>query len=86
MWIHFANNIFMGIASDQIQEETRKLVDEYRARCLWFLRIDYYPETREEILRTLDYIRRYGDNQAFRKAGEIREWHLQNTRSLSADS
>ena len=28
--------------------ELRGLVDEYRSRCLWFLREDYYPATRDD--------------------------------------
>jgi hypothetical protein len=30
----------------EIQTKVRELIDEYRARCLWFLRADYYPESR----------------------------------------
>jgi hypothetical protein len=26
------------------------------------------------VLRTLDYIRRYGDREAFQKAGELYQW------------
>ena len=28
--------------SNDIAEEVDRLVDEYRRRCLWFLRADYY--------------------------------------------
>jgi len=63
---------------DRIDEDVcRKidqLVDAYRDRCLWFLRADYYPTDRQEALRTLDYIRRYGDREAFCKAGELYQW------------
>jgi hypothetical protein len=34
--------------------EFRRFVDPYRARCLWFLREDYYPRTlaeREDVVR-----------------------------------
>lgn len=51
-----------------------RLVDEYRARCLWFLREGYYPSTDEERLRVLDCIERYGDVAAYRRAAEIRQW------------
>jgi hypothetical protein len=60
------------------------LVDEYRGRCMWFLRADFYPRTDEEILRTLGYIERYGDVVAFQKAATLRQWLLQNTSALSA--
>jgi len=48
------------------------LVEEYRDRCLWFLRKDYVPETRDEILRVLELIERYGDRSGYRRAEEIR--------------
>jgi hypothetical protein len=32
---------------DTTAAELRRLVDEYRSRCLWFLREDYYPATRD---------------------------------------
>jgi hypothetical protein len=54
--------------------EVRELVDEYRASCLWFLRRDYQPATREEALRVLDAIARHGDVAAFRRAERLRAW------------
>lgn len=56
-----------------VRDELRELVDEYRTRCLWFLRPDLYPETRDQALRMLGYIERYGDLEAFRRAGRIRQ-------------
>ena len=50
------------------------LVDEYRARCLWFLRPDYYPSSTAGRLRVLSYIERYGDLEAYRKAAKVRQW------------
>jgi len=69
-----------------IADAVNRLVDEYRVRCLWFLREDYYPATPEERLRTLGYIERYGDVQAFRRAGELRQWLSRNSNAHSADS
>lgn len=57
-----------------IDERLRRLVDEYRDRCLWFLRADYYPTGLDEQLRVLDLIERNGDVAALRKAREAREW------------
>jgi hypothetical protein len=58
---------------DPIEEDLRRqinqLVGAHRDRCLWFLRPDYDPTDRQDVLRMLDYIRRYGDREAFRKAG-----------------
>jgi hypothetical protein len=50
----------------------RALIDEYRDRCLWFLRRDYYPQTPPEAERVLDAIQRHGDLKAFQRAAEIR--------------
>lgn len=62
------------------------LVNEYRARCLWFLRPDYYPRSTEERLRVLGYIERYGDREAFRKAAEVRQWLSHPSSAKSAGS
>jgi hypothetical protein len=60
------------------------IVDEYRARCLWFLREDYYPQTPDEACRVLESIERHGDVAAFRKAAELRQWLSQNSSAPSA--
>jgi hypothetical protein len=56
---------------EDLRRQVNELVDAYRDRCLWFLRVDYYPTDLPAVLRTLDYIRRYGDREAFRKAGTL---------------
>ena len=43
----------------RLESLVNALVDEYRHRCLWFLRSDFYPSTDEERLRVLDYIQRH---------------------------
>jgi hypothetical protein len=63
-----------------------ELIDEYRARCLWFLRPDYYPATTEEQLRVLGYIERYGDLDAFRRVSLLRKWLSQPSSATSAAS
>jgi hypothetical protein len=63
-----------------------RLVDEYRVRCLWFLRADYYPSTHEERLRVLGYIEGHGDLEAFRRAGELRRWLSRTSSARSAGS
>ena len=57
-----------------VEEAVKVLVDEYRVRCLWFLRADYYPMTREARLRVLDYVQRYGDRDAYVRAAVLRQW------------
>jgi hypothetical protein len=56
------------------REELALLIEEYRDRCLWFLRPDFMPTTTEQILRTLDQIERYGDRAAYDRAEEIKRW------------
>jgi hypothetical protein len=63
-----------------------RLVDEYRLRCLWFLRPDYYPSTDAERVRVLQYIERHGDRDAYRRAREMRRWLSQNSNARSAAS
>jgi hypothetical protein len=81
---------YRSIGMDSIDEDLRRqvnqLVDEYRDRCLWFLRADYYPTDLPDVLCTLDYIRRYGDREAFRKAGELYQWLSPDSSKPSAVS
>ena len=60
------------------------LVGKYRARCLWFLKEDFIPVTVESALRTLKYIERYGDLEAWREAEEMKQCLLQSSNSKSA--
>jgi len=64
----------------------RCLVDEYRGRCLWFLREGYYPETASEMLRVLDSIQRHGDLEAFKRAGALKRWVSRTSSVASASS
>lgn len=66
--------------------EVRLLVDDYRSRCLWFLKVDYYPSGPGEIRRVLEWIRQHGDVAAFRRAAEIDRWLSQRTSATSAAS
>ena len=67
-----------------VMRSVNALVDEYRARCLWFLREDYYPLTPAEACRVLESIERHGDVAAFRKAATLRQWLSQNSSAPSA--
>lgn len=67
-------------------EAVDRLIDEYRDRCLWFLRTDFYPADPEEARRVLGYIERHGDLEAFRKAAEMRRWLLHPSNAPSAPS
>ena len=64
----------------------RALIDDYRDRCLWFLRADYYPATEAEALRVLDAIERHGDRAAFVRSSEIRQWLSPSSSASSAGS
>lgn len=73
-------------SSRQHELALRELVDQYRGRCLWYLRESYYPETPAEALRVLDAIQRHGDVEAFKRAGVIRGWLSALSNAASASS
>jgi len=76
-----------GSALDHdLMRAVQALSDEYRDQCLWFLRRDYYPSEREEVLRLLAYIERYGDLKASQQRAEIRRWLSQRSSAASASS
>jgi hypothetical protein len=63
-----------------------QLVDDYRTRCLWYLRPDYYPTTpaaRERVLRAIE---RHGDLGAFQRVAALRSWLSQPSSATSAAS
>ena len=72
--------------ADQVEAAVNRLVDEYRSRCLWFLRPDYYPEDRAQRLRVLGQIQKYGDRAAFLKAGELKRCLSRASNAASAGS
>ncbi len=71
---------------DAVLREVRALVDAYRRSCLWFLREDYYPATEAQAARTLAYIEKYGDREAYRKAQRVRSWLSRRSSETSASS
>ena len=79
-------NEVMSPDAATLAETVNRLTDEYRSRCLWFLRPDFYPATDEDRLRVLDYIDRYGDLKAFKRAAEVRQWLSQSSSARSVVS
>jgi len=74
----------MTLTAENVLSQVNVLVDEYRARCLWFCREDYYPTTLPEALQALRYIERHGDVAALRRVAPLKQWLLQNSNALSA--
>lgn len=72
--------------AERLNRQIDELVEEYRDRCLWFLRPDFYPKTDEQRLRILRYIERYGDQVGYRRAAEARRWLSQSSNETSATS
>ena len=68
------------------EDPVRRLVDDYRVRCLWFLRDDYYPATADARERVLRLIERHGDLAAFRRVAEVRTWLSRRSSGTSAAS
>lgn len=76
----------MDAAARDLARAVDRLVDRYRAECLWFLREDYYPRTGPERARVLTYIERYGDREAWRAAAELRRWLSRHSSASSSAS
>lgn len=66
-----------------VMVEIEDLVEQYRDRCLWFLRQDFIPRSSEEVLRVLDLIERYGDRAGFVRVQRLRQWLLLPTSAES---
>ena len=74
----------METEAAKVADAVHALVDQYRGRCLWFLRRDYYPTTIEEHKTVLGYIQRYGDLEAHRRASVLRQWLSRPSNAASA--
>jgi hypothetical protein len=70
----------------EIAAEVRRLTDEYRVRCLWFLRPGLYPATPAETLRVLRQIESHADRAGFVRAARIRRWLSPTSSGQSAAS
>lgn len=66
------------------EDSIRRLVDDYRTRCLWFLREDYYPTTPAECERVLRLIEQHGDLRALRRVADLRTWLSRRSSETSA--
>jgi hypothetical protein len=71
---------------EQTEAAVNRLVDEYRSRCLWFLRPDYYPMDMAQRVRVLGQIQKNGDRTAFLKAAELRQCLSRASSAGSASS
>jgi hypothetical protein len=60
--------------SPDMEREFRALVEEYRARCLWFMRPDYLPADARGWHRVLDAIATHGDLAALARVERLRSW------------
>jgi hypothetical protein len=75
-----------ALTFDPLPADVRAFIDRHRARCLWFMKDDYYPASPTELLRTLGYIERSGDRSAFLHAARIRRWLSHTSNGASAGS
>jgi len=76
----------MAAAQRFFDEALHALIDDYRTRCLWFLRQDHYPETPAQQRRVLSSIRRHGDQDAHIRASRLRRWLSQPSNENSVIS
>jgi hypothetical protein len=76
----------VAAAPADLAAEVRRLVDEYRTRCLWFMRPDFYPSTHAETIRVLQQIETHADRDGFVRAARIRQWLSPTSSGPSAGS
>ena len=76
----------MSAAQQTYDEALRALVDDYRTRCLWFLRQDYFPQTPAQQRRVLGSIRKHGDQAAHVRASHLGQWLSQRSNASSVTS
>jgi hypothetical protein len=70
----------------EIADKLTPFVGRYRQRCLWFFREDFVPSSREEAIRVLDCVERYGDREGFVEARRLRSWLSPSSSEESAGS
>ncbi|MDH4066431.1 MAG: hypothetical protein OEW19_18675 [Acidobacteriota bacterium] len=75
-----------GMLDERAAHAILALVDRHRAQCLWFLRVDYYPQTPEEVERVLHLIEQHGDLDALRQVAAVRQWLSPSSSVTSAGS
>lgn len=75
-----------AIEREEIDREVRRLTDEYRVRCLWFLRPDFYPSDDAETLRVMRQIELHADRAGFVRAAKVRRWLSPSSSAPSAGS
>ena len=54
--------------------EYRSVVNDYRDTCLWFASNVLDPKDRAQLEQVLSSIETYGDADAYRRVGRIRQW------------
>lgn len=55
-------------------EDVKSIMDNYRSMCFWSFPEDFMPQNKEQLVLALECLERYGDRDAYCKAGEIRQW------------
>ena len=70
------NQLRYRLTPSLLESEINQFIDEHRDQCLWFLASDYYPDDSESIIYVLDSISKQGDLKAYKKAEELKQWHL----------
>lgn len=76
----------VALVREEWEAAVDTLVDEYRLRCLWFLRPAYRATSDEDRLRLLRAIEAHGDREAYRRAAALRTWLSPTSSGVSAGS
>ena len=70
VWYNFGMTIQEIVDSEAL----KTAMSAYRSMCFWNMDEDFFPSNRREVILALDNLERYGDLEAYRLAGEIRQW------------
>ena len=55
-------------------KELKSVIEDYLSMCFWNFTEDFMPKNRRQVFLALDPLERYGNMDAYRRAGEIRQW------------
>lgn len=78
--------ILDSVGASEVNATIDELVETHRARCLWYLRPDYFPQTDVERFAVLEAIQKCAGLDAFRRAGELKQCLLRTSSARSSNS
>ena len=65
-------------------KQINDFIDKSRAKCLWYLNRNYYPNDLESFLNILNKIKNHSTVNEYKQACKFEQWLLQNFNEKSA--